>query len=297
MLLENLTLFLRIVEKGGMAAAGRELGLSPASVSERVAGLESYYGARLLTRTTRSISLTDEGRDLVTGARRILAEAQDVEARIKVGVEKISGFIHLSAPVDLGRNRIAAILDGFVDDHPEISIDFTLSDGYLDLVRQGVDLALRYGDLADSTLRSRKLASNRRIVCASPDYLRLHGTPHHPKDLHRHNCMLMRFGDQIDSEWRFMVDGKVKACAVKGNRISNDGNLVREWCLSGFGLSLKSEWDVHEDLRKGTLVAVLTDYAPAPNSLQLVYPAGIAQPRRVRLLMERIVQIFPARDS
>ncbi|WP_299546003.1 LysR family transcriptional regulator [uncultured Tateyamaria sp.] len=139
-------LFLQIVEKGGLAVAGRELGLASTTVSERLSALEAHYNVRLLTRTTRSISLTDEGRELVVGARRLLAEAEEIEARIKLGVEKISGSIRLSAPINLGRNQIVPMLDIFMSENREVTVDLTLSDGNVDLVGQGIDLALRYGD-------------------------------------------------------------------------------------------------------------------------------------------------------
>jgi DNA-binding transcriptional LysR family regulator len=168
MILDNLALFLRIVEKGGLAPAGRELGLSPASVSERLVALEKYYGAALLHRTTRAISLTDEGRLLVAGARRLLAEADELEALIRLGVNKISGPIRLSAPIDLGRSTLIPILDAFLAEHLDVTIDLNLTDGYVDLVGQGQDLAIRYGELADSTLRVKRLGENRRIECASP---------------------------------------------------------------------------------------------------------------------------------
>lgn len=151
MTLDNLALFLMIVEKGGLSAAGRELGLSPASVSERLAMLEGYYGASLLTRTTRSISLTDEGRLLAEGARRLLAEADELETSIRLGTQKISGLIRLSAPVDLGQSQIVPILDRFLAEHPSVTIDLNLTDGFVDLVSQGIDFAVRYGLLADST--------------------------------------------------------------------------------------------------------------------------------------------------
>lgn len=292
MLLDNLSLFLRIVEKGGLAAAGREFGLAPATVTERLAALEAHYGARLLTRTTRSISLTDEGRELVNGARRILAEAEEIEARIKLGVEKISGAIRISAPIDLGRNHLVPLLDAFMDEHREISIDLALNDGNVDIVGQGIDLALRYGDLADSSMKSKKLRGNRRLVCASPVYLKQNGMPKHPDDLEYHNCIIMRFGTQTFQDWSFEVEGKHRTCRVKGNRIANDGDLVRHWCLRGHGIALKSEWDVKADLKTGRLVSVLEDFAPQPNSLQMVYPSGAVQPRRVRALMGYLSQIF-----
>ena len=295
--LDNLTLFLRIVEKGGMAAAGRDFGLSPASVSERLAALEIYYGARLLTRTTRSISLTDEGRELVSGARRILAEADEVQSRIKLGVEKVSGTIHISAPIDLGYNRISPLLDEFMRQHPEVSIDLSLNDGYVDLVGQGLDLALRFGALADSTLRARKLGSNRRLVCTSPDYLKAHGTPQHPSDLEQHNCILMRFGAQVDQVWRFNVEGKERKYTVRGNRIANDGHLVRLWCRAGHGIALKTEWDIQDDLKSGALVPILQDFASTPTALQMVYPSGAIQPRRIRLVMDHLARWFSTNQT
>lgn len=286
MLLDNLNVFLRIVEKGGLAAAGRELGLAPATVSERLAALESHYNARLLTRTTRSISLTDEGRALVIGARRILAEAEETEARIKLGVEKISGEIRLSAPIDLGRNQIVPLLDVFMGDHPEISVDLVLSDGVVDLVGQGIDLALRYGDLSDSSMKSKKLSANRRLVCASPAYLKANGVPQTPEDLVNHNCIVMRFGTQTDQDWGFKGGPRNRKVRVRGNRIANDGELVRLWCISGYGIAHKSEWDVQADLQAGRLVSILEAFAPEPTALQMVYPAGAVQPRRVRALMD-----------
>ncbi len=286
MLIENLKLFLLIVERRGLAAAGREIGLSPTTVTDRLAALEAHYGARLLTRTTRSIHLTEEGRELVAGARRILAETEETEARIRLGVEKISGTIHISAPSDLGRNQIAPLLDKFIEKNPEIKIDLTLSDGYVDLVGQGIDLALRFGELSDSTIKSRRLGANRRLVCAAPDYLKRNGRPLHPEDLAHHNCLIMRFGGNTDYEWSFDLNGERRAFRIKGNRIGNDGGLIREWCLQGYGVALKSEWDVRADLKAGRLVALLETFVPKPTALQMVYPAGAIQPRRVRAVMD-----------
>src|SRR6266478_5480444 len=292
MILDNLALFLRIVEKGGSAAAGRELGLSAASVSERLVALEKYYGAALLRRTTRAINLTDEGRLLVEGARRLLAEADELEALIRLGVEKISGPIRLSAPIDLGRSYVVPTLDAFLAEHPEVTIDLNLTDGYVDLVGQGQDFAIRYGELADSTLRVKRLAENRRIVCASPAYLRNKGRPQHPDDLADHECILMRFGQTIDRDWPFLIDGKVRRVVVRGQRIANDGGLVRDWCLHGYGLARKSLWDVDADLKAGTLVELLQEFSPGGTGLQIVYPATQDQPKRVRLLIDRIAEAF-----
>ncbi|MDR9863286.1 MULTISPECIES: LysR family transcriptional regulator [Pseudomonas] len=288
MLIENLALFLLIVEKGGLSAAGREAGLSPTSVSERLAALEKHYAATLLTRTTRSISLTDEGRLLLEGARRLLADAEHIESSIKLGTDHISGLIRLSAPVDLGRNHIVPILDQFLEENPEVSVDLNLTDGVLDLAGQGIDFAIRYGALPDSTLRVRKLSEGRRVVCASPAYLTAHGEPQHPAELAQHPCILMRFGNNIHREWQFRSDGRSFKVSVSGRRIANDGDQVRQWCLAGHGLCIKSYIDVREDLNTGRLIEVLQAYSLPGVDLQIVYPSGHALPRRVKLLMDEI---------
>jgi DNA-binding transcriptional LysR family regulator len=297
MTLGNLALFLRIVEKGSLAAAGRELGFSAASVSERLVALEKYYGAALLNRTTRAISLTDEGRLLVQGARRLLAEADELEALIRLGVEKISGPIRLSAPIDLGRSTLVPILDAFLAEHPEVTIDLNLTDGYVDLVGQGQDFAIRYGELADSTLRVKRLVENRRIVCAAPAYLATRGTPQHPDDLVQHECLVMRYGLTTDRDWPFLIDGKERRVVVQGHRIANDGELVRVWCRNGLGIARKSRLDVEADLKTGNLVEVLQDFSSGDTGLQIVYPATQAQSKRVRFLIERIAKAFSSSSS
>ncbi|MEJ5021173.1 LysR family transcriptional regulator [Ochrobactrum vermis] len=288
MVLNNLALFLRIVEKGGLAAAGREVGLSPATVTERLATLEAYYGATLLTRTTRAISLTEEGRLLVAGARRLLAEAEELESRIKLGTETISGPIRLSVAEDLGRTHIVPIVDAFLAEHPNVTVDLHLSDGYVDLVGQGFDFAIRHGVLVDSSLRSRSLGTNRRLVCASPAYLQENGTPLHPNDLTAHDCLIVRFGQDLYAEWPFRIGGEIRHVMVRGRRAANDGGLVRDWCVAGQGIALKSFLDVEMDLASGVLVEILKEFSPGNTDLRIVYPAGSVQPRRVRLLIDLI---------
>jgi len=292
MFLDDLRLFLRIVERRGMAAAGRDLNVSRAKVSERLAVLEDYYGARLLTRTTRSIRLTDEGRTLVEGAKRILSEAEETEARIRHGVDSLSGMIRISATSDLGRNRIGPVVDAFMDAHPDVSIDARFEDGHVDLIGGGFDLAIRMGSLPDSSMRARVVGENWRIVCASPHYFEANAAPRHPDDLARHNCIVMRFGQEIDNQWPFQIDGKETRVSVKGTRIANDGGYVKSLALAGHGLVLKSIWDVAEEIKSGALVQVLEAFAPPKSSVQIVYPDGAFQPRRVRALMDHISDWF-----
>ncbi len=226
-----------------------------------------------------------------------MAEADELEAVIRLGVNKISGPIRLSAPIDLGRSYVVPILDAFLAEHPEVTIDLNLTDGYVDLVGQGVDLAIRYGELADSTLRVKRLGENRRVVCASPPYLKNKGLPQQPDDLAHHECILMRFGLTIDRDWPFLVDGKVQRVVVQGHRIANDGGLVRDWCRYGYGVARKSFWDVEADLKAGTLVELLQEFSAASTGLQIVYPATQDQPKRVRLLIETIGEAFSSLRS
>ena len=291
-LISSLNLFVRIAEHGGMAAAGRDLGLSPAMVTERLSALEAHYGTRLINRTTRSLSLTDEGRLLLESARQLISDAKDIEARIRLGATQLSGLIRISAPLDLGRNIVSKTLDAFIATHPNISIELILSDGYVDLAAQGIDLAVRFGDLKDSSLNTVRLGINRRIVCASPAYIQHNGAPTNPQELLTHNCLLMRFGAGVDREWVFNNQGKRLSVTVKGNRIANDGSLVRQWCIEGHGIALKSYWDVVDDLAQGRLTELLSDYAGSQNTIQVVYQGGRAIPQRVRAAIDALAAAF-----
>lgn len=290
--LDQLRLFLAILERGSLSAAARDLGLSPATVSERLAGLEARFGVRLLHRTTRSVSVTEEGRALAEGAERLLAEAAELDSRIRLGREEIAGPIRLSAPSDLGRGRISRVLNRVQEAHPGITIDLHLSDGYVDLVGQRFDLAVRYGDLQDSGLMVRRLADCARLVCAAPAYLERHGCPAHPEELGDHNCLVMRFGMNTDRTWHFIIDGRARKIVVRGDRVANDGEAVRHWCAAGYGIARKSEWDIAEELSSGRLVPILRDFEPAPVGLQVVYPAGRSALRRVALVIDALVAEF-----
>ena len=290
--LDSLALFVHIVERGGLAAAGRDFGLSPAVVTDRLAAMEAHYGARLLNRTTRALSLTDEGRLLLEGARQLVSDADDIEARIRLGVDRLSGPIRVSAPIDLGRHMVACVTDAFIETHPDVSVELVLSDGYVDLVAQGIDLAVRFGELKDSSLHAVRLGANRRIVCAAPSYLALRGTPARPRDLLDHNCLLMRFGSGLDREWAFLEGGRRSTQVVSGNRIANDGGLVRSWCVQGWGVAFKSYWDVKDDLACGRLVELLATYAAPSTAVQVLYQGGRSIPKRVRALLDDLQTAF-----
>ncbi|CTQ51581.1 D-malate degradation protein R [Roseibium album] len=292
MLLDNIALFSLIVEKGSLVAAGREVGLSPTTVSERLAALEAHFGVVLLNRTTRSISLTDEGRTLIDGAKLVLGEVEDLETRIRLGAQNLSGQIRISAPKDLGRTIVSKAIAQFFAEHPSITIDLHLSDGYVDIVGMGIDLAVRFGAIGDSSLRVKQLPAKRRVLCAAPSYLEHHGTPRTPADLKDHNCLVMRFGQNIDNVWQFGSTAAKQIVTVRGNLVANDGALVRQWCLEGRGIVLKSEFDVGGDIQDGRLVELLGDYASPPPPLQIVFPPSRAQPRRVTAFADHLANTF-----
>ncbi len=289
-MLDNIALFLLIVEKGSLTAAGREAGLSPTTVSERLAALEAHYGVVLLNRTTRAISLTEEGRTLIEGAKRVLGEVEDLDSRIRFGAQNLSGPIRLSAPSDLGRNLVSDAISSFLAKHPGITVELLLSDSYIDIVGQGIDIAVRFGEIIDSTLRSRQLKARRRVICAAPAYVQAHGAPKKPVDLKSHNCLLMRFGGNLDNLWRLSANGVKQIVTVRGDRVANDGALVHQWALEGHGIALKSELDISPDLQAGRLIELLPDYAPPPSPVQLLLPPGRTQPRRVRALTDHLAQ-------
>lgn len=286
--ISDMRLFVAVIDAGGIGAGGRQMGLSPASSSERIAGIEARAGVRLLVRTTRSLSLTDEGRVYVTAARGILADIDDLDTRLRDGTDRISGRLRITAPVDLGRNRIAPILDRFMAAHPDVSVELILADGFGDLVSENVDFALRFGALADTSLIARRLGPNRRLACAAPSYVARCGSPASPTDLRDHDCLVMMFGDRADDRWRFMGARGEIIVPVTGRRKANDGDLIRQWAIAGHGIALKSIWDVSADLASGALVELLPNHALQGGALQIVFPAGRPPPRRSRALMDAI---------
>lgn len=291
--IDSLKFFIRCVEKKGIASAGRDFGMSAATASSRLTDLENYYGAKLLNRTTRSISLTEEGRVLLDRARHLVDESDNLRNQIRLGSSQLSGLIKLSAPHDLGRNVINPILDAFIELHPDIKLEFVLEDNYMDLIEQGIDLAVRLGQTQDSSLISRKLASNRRVICASPSYWETNGMPQHPNELRQHDCLIMHWGKVINQEWKFSLNKEIINVSVSGKRASNCGDHVKTWCLAGRGIAFKSLWDIKSHLESGALVEALADYTKEQDSaLQLLFPGGYPPARRVRALIDFMIEHF-----
>ncbi len=249
-------------------------------------------GTVLLNRTTRSLSLTEAGQTLLDGLEPLLEEADSLAAQIKLGSDALAGTIRVSAPSDLGRTRVSNIINAFVAQNPAVSVELLLSDGYVDIVGDGIDIALRFGALPDGTLRTRKLGTAPRIVCAAPAYIARRGTPSSPDDLQDHQCLLMRFGKMLDRQWHFGEGDTATSVMVYGPLISNDGHLVRQWCLDGLGIALKSQYDVADDIKAGRLIPLLEGFAAPGTDLQMLFPPSRAQPARTKALADTLAEGF-----
>ncbi|GAA4342703.1 LysR family transcriptional regulator [Pigmentiphaga soli] len=271
--LEDLLVFVRAADGGSLSAAARQLNMTPAAASAAVKRLERLLDARLLARSTRSLRLTPDGERYLAHARSALAEIEAGSHALERGRQSIGGEVTLALPSDLGRSVLAGWLDEFQSMHPRVRLNLHISDRVADLFRHPVDLAVRYGPFEDSTLVTLPLDdANRRVLCGAPAYFARHGRPRSPADLARHNCLRFALSDGVQRQWRFERDGRVETVAVDGDRVSDDGELVRRWALAGHGLAYKSRLDVLRDLRAGTLEAALADYAGEPVPLRLVCP-------------------------
>ncbi len=298
--LGDMDLFVRVIKNGGLAVAGREVGLSPARVTARMNRLEERYGVRLINRTTRRISLTDEGRDFYVSCERILAEVEQAETQLQTGQKSFVGPLRVTATSDLGQQHIAPILSKFVEDYPDVRPTLYLTDGIVNITEEGFDLGVRYGLLADSAMVARKLASSRRVLCASPDYVKRKGRPATPDELAGHDCLVMVRASEPLATWHFKTAEGGQSISIQAARASNDGALIRRWVLEGAGIALKSFWDVANDLKTKRLVTVLDDYTQDFESkgvsggadLHVIYPSRTYLPQRTRGFIDALSDYF-----
>ncbi len=288
-------LFQLVAGKGSLSAAARELGISTSAVSKRLARLEQHLGVRLLNRTTRRLSLTDEGELYLKGAARILADIGELERR--VGNRRVTpqGLIRVNATFGFGRRHVAPALLEFVRLYAEVQVQLDLSDRPMKLVEDGYDIGIRVGAPGDSALVARKLAGNHRVVCGSPSYLAARGRPKAPRDLAAHDCLVLRQDGADYALWRFTRDGRTETVRVYGSLASNDGEVVRDWAVAGHGLALRSWWDVADLVWRGKLVTVLDAYRTPEANVYAVYPIPRHLPAKVRLLVDFLSEFLGAR--
>lgn len=291
MTLDDLRLLVKIAELGSLTAAAHQTGRLPATVSATLKRLERDLDTRLFDRTTRAIRLTDAGRGYIARLRTALDLLDDAAGQLRDDRDDLSGPLRISAPSDLGRTLVAPWLDHFQERHPGITVTLLLGDRLADLLRDDVDMALRYGRLADSGLTRKVLCASHRVIVASPAYLDRHGRPATPADLAEHATLaLMRDGEAVTG-WpltRMTTGGPADSLTIttRPARVSDDGAVVRQWTLAGRGLAFKSWLDVAADLRAGRLEQVLPDWQGDDAPLQLLTLDRRHRPRRVQALAD-----------
>lgn len=281
--LEDMQLFVSVLESGSFTNAAEVLGLSKQFVSRRVAALEARLGVRLLNRSTRKLSATALGQSYFERARRILQDVAETDMLVSEQGSSPRGSLRLSAPMSFGTLHLSELLPAFMQRYPEVSIELDLSDRTVDLLGEGYDMAVRIGALADSTLIARQLAPLRMVTCASPAYLAEYGAPASPADLRAHQCML--YGHSKAVEWSYWIDGRVQRLPVHGRYRVNNGELVRDAAIAGLGLTMLPTFIVGDALACGDLITVLDDYQLPTTKVYAVYP----QHRQSSLLVQFLV--------
>ena len=282
-------LFARIAELGSISAAAARLGISPPMASKRLARLEARLGARLINRSTRRIALTAAGQQFRDDAVAILNAIHSAEARAAGTTQTLSGPLRVSAPTSFGRMHIAPYLKPFLDVHPQIEFTLDLADSFVDVLADGIDVAVRIAGTVPAALHSTVLAPNRRILCAAPAYLARHGAPLSLRDLHHHRLLAA----QGQSPWRLAgPEGRV-TFDVKSAVQTNSSEVVRELALTGLGIALRSLWDVTADLASGRLVQVLNSHQGLPDvHIHAVHLRSPAQPRRVTAFIDHLRDLY-----
>ncbi|MBI4183934.1 MAG: LysR family transcriptional regulator [Proteobacteria bacterium] len=292
--LASMQLFVRVVEAESFSAAATQVSMSKSAVSKHVQRLEDHLDVRLLNRTTRRLSLTETGRDYYQRCKRILAEVEEAELSVSHLHSQPKGLLRVNAPMSFGVLHVTPLIPDFMARYPALGVDLALNDRYVDLVEEGYDVAVRIGQLADSSLIARRLAPARAAVCASPAYLARHGRPARPEDLKAHNCLGYAYFSSGD-EWRFRVGGRMLTVRIAGNFRANNGEVLREAAVRGLGLALLPTFICGRDLKSGALEAVLREAMPEPRGIFAVYPQGRYLSAKIRAFVDFLAAAFGPR--
>lgn len=289
----DLTLFLRVLDLGSITAAAHSLDLSVAVASQRLKRLERELGVRLLHRTTRRLHPTPEGVALAERGRALVEDLESLGAGLREAATEIAGTLRVTMSASFGRQHVSPLLPAFLARHPKLRLSVHLTDQVVDLVSEGFDLAIRIGAMEDSLLVARRIAANRRVLCASPDYLCRRGQPKVPQDLQDHECLLLFGSSGRQDVWRLHdADGKEMPVRVRGRFESNLGELLRDASVAGEGIAIHSLWHIADDLRAGRLQVVLPDYPLATTAISAVMPQRRQVPPRVRAFVDFLVDEF-----
>ncbi|WP_395697780.1 LysR family transcriptional regulator [Methylocella sp.] len=283
--LSHIRIFIDIADQGSLAAVARARSLAPSAVTASLRRLEEHVGAKLVLRSTRRLALTPEGERFLDQCRLVVRDLDEAIDLVS-GDGPLRGIIRLSALNDFARSHLSGLIDDFLSLHPEVRFDLSLGDEVVDLIEGGYDLGLRTGPLSDSRLQARLILRSGRSVCAAPAYWARHGKPAHPEDLARHNCLVLSRRGDPQSVWHFRDGADSVSVHVAGDRMSNDGGLLRLWAISGSGVVLKSDYDIAADLSSGHLETALDDFKQKEVNLYAVHAAGRQPPRRVQAFID-----------
>jgi DNA-binding transcriptional LysR family regulator len=277
--------FVAVAARGSLSGAAREEGVQPAVIGRRIDALEARLGVKLMVRTTRRLTLTFEGAAFLENCQRLLNDLDDAESSVSEGGVKATGLLRVTAPAGFGRRHVAPLVETYIAENPDVSVSLELSDRIVDIVSEGVDCAVRIGDLEDSRLVSTKLAETRRAVVASPAYLAACGMPLQPADLQHHRCLTLGPSSSQSRGWQFVVNGEALTVRPSNALRCNDGAVLRDWAVSGLGLAWRSMWEVKADIAEGGLVEVLAEFASTPFGIYVVYPQRRLLPLRLQLFI------------
>lgn len=288
---KQISTFVDVVARGSLSAAARAEGIAPAVISRRLDALEAKLGVKLLQRTTRKTALTTEGIAFLENCQRILQDLENAEAQASERSVRASGHLTVSAPAGFGRQIVAPLIPSFLAEHREVTVTLNLNDRVVDLLGEGIDIAIRIASLSDSSLIGIKLADNQRVVVGSPEYFRKHGRPTTPDELSRHNCLaISSAGSQRG--WTFRQTGKSVTMKVGGNMVCNDGTVLHDWALAGKGLAWRSMWEVGKEIESGMLETVLDQYSAPGNDIYAVFAQRQHLPLRIRVFVDFLRRTF-----
>ena len=286
--------FILVARLKSLSGAARALDLTPPAATKRLGLIEQRLGARLVNRTTRSVSLTPEGETYLRYATQIVAQVRQMEDDISGSRSDPHGLLRINATLGFGRTTIAPLVSDFAKRFPNVEIQFEVTDRPIDLVEEAFDMAIRFGELPDSRLSARRIMSNRRFLCASPRYLERFGTPERVEDLVQHRCIIHRQNDDAYGVWRYMQGDRTEALKVKGALSSNDGDIVLRWALDGHGILIRSEWDLAKYVQSGRLKLVLPETVLPSADLFVYYPSQRNQTARARAFIDFLIDHFQA---
>jgi len=290
----DLQFFTLLARQGSLARTAQELGVTAPAVSRRLALLEKRLGVRLLQRTTRRMSLTPEGELFLEEGKRILADIDSLEQSLSGTRAEPRGLLRLVAGFGFGRQQLGPAISAFVQQYPAVSIQLHLTDQTVTAGTQGFDIGIRFGEPPDARILARKIASNRRVLCAAPSYLARAGRPGTPDDLAKHDCIVLREGEAAFGTWTLCHGKQSRNIKVKGNLSVNHGEVAVEWALAGHGILLRSLWDIAPELRAGRLVQVLPEWYGSPADIYAVYPPRLQLSAKVRAFLDFLTERFAA---